>query len=92
MSPTGSVAYKLAMVAAGKADATFTRSPKSEWDVASGAALIAEAGGTMTDIEGKPVRFNRPSVKLHGLIASNGIIHDRLRLLARRQGLKRGRD
>ena len=90
VSPTGSVAYKLAMVAAGKGDATFTRSPKSEWDVASGAALIAEAGGMMTDLEGKPVRFNRPSVKLHGLIASNGIIHDRLRLLVRRQGLDRG--
>ncbi len=46
VSPTGSVAYKLAMVAAGKGDATFTRSPKSEWDIASGAALVAEAGGT----------------------------------------------
>jgi len=45
VSPTGSVAYKLAMVAAGKGDATFTRSPKSEWDIASGAALIMEAGG-----------------------------------------------
>src|SRR5271165_3237203 len=74
VSPTGSVAYKLAMVAAGKGDATFTRSPKSEWDIASGAALIAEAGGTMTDIDGKPLRFNQSNVKLHGLIASNGIL------------------
>src|SRR6201987_6021914 len=57
-SQTGSVAYKLAMVAAGKGDATFTRSPKSEWDIASGAALLAEAGGTMTDIHGALIRFN----------------------------------
>jgi myo-inositol-1(or 4)-monophosphatase len=81
--PTGSVAYKLALVAAGKADATFTRSPKSEWDIASGAALIAEAGGIITDIRGKPLRFNRPQVKLEGLVADNGRIHRELMKIAR---------
>ena len=75
VSPTGSVAYKLAMVAAGKGDATFTRSPKSEWDIASGAALIMEAGGVITDIKGREIRFNQPSVKLEGLIADNRILH-----------------
>jgi myo-inositol-1(or 4)-monophosphatase len=82
VSPTGSVAYKLAMVAAGKGDATFTRSPKSEWDIASGAALIAQAGGRLTDVDGKPVRLNQKDVKLNGLIASNGVLHERLRKLA----------
>ena len=75
VSPTGSVAYKLAMVAAGKGDATFTRSPKSEWDIASGAALVAEAGGTITDAAGHALRFNRPDVKLEGLVADNTILH-----------------
>src|SRR5882757_2580127 len=75
VSPTGSVAYKLAMVAAGKGDATFTRSPKSEWDIASGAALIMEAGGVITDIKGREIRFNQPTVKLEGLIADNRILH-----------------
>ena len=78
VSPTGSVAYKLAMVAAGKGDATFTRSPKSEWDIASGAALIMEAGGVITDIKGREIRFNQPSVKLEGLIADNRILHHAL--------------
>jgi myo-inositol-1(or 4)-monophosphatase len=82
VSPIGSVAYKLAMVAAGKADATFTRSPKSEWDVASGAALIQIAGGTVTDIDGKPLRFNRRSVKLKGMVADNGLLHAELMKLA----------
>ena len=36
----GSVAYKLALVSAGLADATFTLTPKHEWDVAAGAALV----------------------------------------------------
>ncbi|MGH7781931.1 MAG: 3'(2'),5'-bisphosphate nucleotidase CysQ [Candidatus Binataceae bacterium] len=78
VSPTGSVAYKLALVAAGKGDATFTRSPKSEWDIASGAALIALAGGTITDIRGHKLSFNNRNVKLEGLIADNTLLHKQL--------------
>jgi myo-inositol-1(or 4)-monophosphatase len=78
VSPTGSVAYKLAMVAAGKGDATFTRSPKNEWDIASGAALILAAGGAISDIRGREIRFNQRHVTLEGLIADNGLIHDAL--------------
>ncbi len=84
VKPTGSVAYKLALVAAGQADATFTHSPKSEWDIASGAALIAEAGGRMTDIEGRELRFNQVLVTIGGLIASNGMLHEPLTALAHR--------
>lgn len=73
--PIGSVAYKLALVAAGQADGTFTASPKSEWDIASGAALIAEAGGLMTDIHGHPIRFNRKHVKLDGFVAAGPALH-----------------
>lgn len=80
--PTGSVAYKLAVVAAGKADATFTRKPKNEWDIASGAALVIEAGGTITDIDGKPLVFNKPKTKLEGLVASNGLLHQALMEIA----------
>ena len=82
--PTGSVAYKLALVAAGKGDATFTRSPKSEWDIASGAALVIEAGGTITDIKGREIRFNRRNVQLDGLIADNTILHAALMKVASR--------
>jgi myo-inositol-1(or 4)-monophosphatase len=86
VAPTGSVAYKLAMVAAGNADATFTRSPKSEWDIASGAALVEAAGGAITDIKGHPLRFNQRDVKLEGLIADNGILHSALMKVAPKQG------
>jgi len=78
VNPIGSVAYKLALVAAGRADATFTSSPKSEWDIASGAALIIEAGGRITDVDGSELCFNRLSVKVKGMIASNGLLHDQL--------------
>jgi len=71
----GSVAYKLALVAAGQADATFTLTPKSEWDIAAGAALIIAAGGRVTDVHGNELRFNRREVKVPGLVASNGYLH-----------------
>jgi myo-inositol-1(or 4)-monophosphatase len=67
--PMGSVAYKLALVAAGLADATFTLVPKHEWDVAAGVALVQSAGGFVHTLEGEPVRSNRPSPLLSGLIA-----------------------
>lgn len=68
--PMGSVAYKLALVAAGHADATWTLVPKHEWDVAAGVALLLAAGGeARTPGGGHPV-FNRRNPKLTGLVAA----------------------
>jgi len=67
--PMGSVAYKLARVAAGLADATFTLSPKNEWDIAAGVALVQSAGGFACPLDGSEFRFNRESVLLPGMIA-----------------------
>ena len=50
--PMGSVAYKLALVSAGLADITFTLTPKNEWDVAAGAALVLSAGGFVATLNG----------------------------------------
>ncbi|MCX8070941.1 MAG: 3'(2'),5'-bisphosphate nucleotidase CysQ [Candidatus Binatia bacterium] len=81
---TGSVAYKLALIAAGKADATFSLTPKNEWDICAGAALIAAAGGRMTNRFGAPLRFNQKQTRLPGIIATNGVLHEAvLDLLAR---------
>jgi myo-inositol-1(or 4)-monophosphatase len=90
-SPVGSVAYKLARVAGGFADATFTCRPKNEWDIAGGAALIEAAGGCLSALDGQPLRFNRPEVKIAGLIASNGLLHDQLRALIAREQRPNGR-
>lgn len=66
----GSVAYKLALVAAGKADITFTLTPKNEWDVAAGAALVASAGGFVATLDNAPLRCNNRNPLLSGLMAS----------------------
>ncbi|CAN5250508.1 3'(2'),5'-bisphosphate nucleotidase CysQ [soil metagenome] len=70
IEPMGSVAYKLARVAAGLADATWTLVPKHEWDVAAGIGLIEAAGGWARTLEGKRPVFNQRPPWLSGLIAS----------------------
>jgi len=74
----GSIAYKLAQVAAGQADATWSRGPKHEWDICAGAFLVAEAGGVATDLTGNPLLFNRPYPKVNGIVADNGRLHEQL--------------
>jgi myo-inositol-1(or 4)-monophosphatase len=67
--PMGSVAYKLALVSAGLADVTFTLTPKHEWDVAAGAALILSSGGFVQTLENGRLRCNQKNPLLSGLIA-----------------------
>ena len=67
--PIGSIAYKMALVAAGLADATWTLRPKNEWDVAAGVALIESAGGFVQNLDGPRFTFNHRSTLIPGLIA-----------------------
>lgn len=80
---TGSVAFKLAEMATGAGDATFTLTPKNEWDICAGSILVEEAGGKVTGLDGKPLVFNQPSPLRPGMVSSNGVLHDALmRLIA----------
>jgi len=69
--PMGSVAYKLALVASGRADATWTASPKHEWDIAAGVAMVQAAGGFVRNLNGSELHFNNPSPLVPGLLACN---------------------
>jgi myo-inositol-1(or 4)-monophosphatase len=74
----GSVAYKLALVSAGLADATFTLTPKHEWDVAAGAALVESAGGLVLTLDHRPLRCNHRFPKISGLLACGPFLRDEL--------------
>jgi myo-inositol-1(or 4)-monophosphatase len=65
----GSVAYKLALVSAGLADATFTLTPKNEWDIAAGVVLVESTGGFASTLEHFSVRCNNRLPLLSGLLA-----------------------
>jgi myo-inositol-1(or 4)-monophosphatase len=74
----GSVAYKLALVSTGLADVTFTLTPKNEWDVVAGAALVQSAGGFVSTLEKTPLIANRRDPLLSGLLASGPLLKDEL--------------
>jgi myo-inositol-1(or 4)-monophosphatase len=69
--PMGSVAYKLALVAAGRADATWTLVPKHEWDIAAGAALVVASGGWIALPNGFPPNWNNPHPLVSGFVATS---------------------
>ena len=79
--PMGSVAYKLARVSAGLADATFTLVPKNEWDIAAGVLLVQAAGGKTIEKNGNPLIFNRRKTLITGLIASGEALFAKLNTL-----------
>jgi myo-inositol-1(or 4)-monophosphatase len=83
--PMGSVAYKLALVAAGRADITFTLTPKHEWDVAAGAALVESAGGFVATLDNARLRCNQRDPLLSGLLASGPGLRDEVLRLIRQQ-------
>jgi myo-inositol-1(or 4)-monophosphatase len=75
----GSPALCLAYVAAGRIDAFLEADSTYAWDVGAGALLIAEAGGRIDDLDGRPLNLG---TGLANVLASNGLIHDALREIA----------
>ena len=69
--PIGSVAYKLALVAAGRLDATWTLCPKNMWDLAGGAALLASVGGWGVLKDGSSPEWNSPDPLVSGFIGTS---------------------
>lgn len=74
---TGSTGVKISLVARGEADiyAHPTRGTKL-WDGCAPQALIEGAGGRLTDVFGKPLRYLDDELgNLRGLLATSGPIH-----------------
>jgi 3'-phosphoadenosine 5'-phosphosulfate (PAPS) 3'-phosphatase len=69
MRATGSIQYKLALLAEGSAAVTLSRGPKHEWDVCAGALLVTEAGGIATDLYGAALSYNQGFPKVRGILA-----------------------
>ncbi|UOG59106.1 3'(2'),5'-bisphosphate nucleotidase CysQ [Leptospira noguchii] len=68
----GSIAYKLGLVAAGKAALSISLKPKNDWDICAGIALINSSGGSDLEIRtGKPYKFQTSNGRGEGLIAGH---------------------
>ena len=72
MRRLGSAALDLCYVAAGRLDAYYERGGYA-WDFAAGSLILEEAGGKLSDYEGRPFEIRGKEV-----VASNGPLHSRL--------------
>jgi HAL2 family 3'(2'),5'-bisphosphate nucleotidase len=85
---------KYGVVARGEAEIYLrmpTRADYREkiWDHAAGALIVEEAGGTVTDITGRPLEFDhgRELIANRGVIVTNGRLHARVLEALRKLGL-----
>lgn len=70
-----SLAYRLCLVAEGRFDAMLTLRQSWEWDIAAGELILSEAGVTVTDQIGGPLRFNNPHPQTNGVVAAGRGFH-----------------
>ena len=76
---------KYALLAAGAGDVVLRLLSKDRptykekiWDQAAGSLVVEEAGGKITDLDGKSLDFRhgRTLAQNRGVVASNGLLHD----------------
>jgi myo-inositol-1(or 4)-monophosphatase len=73
-----SIAYRMALVAIGKFDAAISLSEKSDWDVAAADIVVTEAGGRVSNADGKPLAYGSHNHRHPSVIATGAYIFDDL--------------
>ena len=73
----GSVGIKTGLIAERQCDLYIHLSPRTKhWDTCAPEAILAEAGGRLTDLWGEPLRYNTEDVQnRNGLVAAGGAAH-----------------
>ncbi|MBA2540274.1 MAG: 3'(2'),5'-bisphosphate nucleotidase CysQ [Deltaproteobacteria bacterium] len=72
-----SVGAKLGLIAMAVRDLYVNPASKTKaWDTCGPEAILVRAGGKLTDLLGRPIDYTRELKHQHGLVASNGLIHD----------------
>ena len=74
----GSVGVKVGLIAEQQADIYLHLSPSTkQWDTCGPEAILAEAGGHLTDLFGEPLRYNGVRIdNRNGIVATNGAAHE----------------
>ena len=60
---------KFCLIAEGAADIYPRNGPTMEWDTAAAHCILEEAGGSITDLEGNPLRYNKNILQNPGFVA-----------------------
>ncbi len=84
---------KYVAVADGRAEIYIRHSPGSDyhekiWDHAAGVLIVQQAGGRVSDLDGRPLDFSRGArlSSNRGVLATNGFLHEALLEAVRRCG------
>lgn len=74
----GSVGIKIGLLVEQQCDVYIHLSPRTkEWDTCAPQLILTEAGGRVTDLFGRPLKYNVRDVNnRNGLVASNGAAHE----------------
>jgi len=75
VSIRNSMAYRIAMVAAGMRDGTVSFTAKSDWDLAAASLIAEEAGAVITDLDGNSISFADKSIRKNGVICAGPALH-----------------
>ncbi|MEI9992347.1 MAG: 3'(2'),5'-bisphosphate nucleotidase CysQ [Rhizomicrobium sp.] len=73
-----SIAYRMALVAAGQFDAALALSSKRDWDLAAAQIVVTEAGGVVTTHTGAKLDYNRSSTIHPSLVVAGPRLHAEL--------------
>jgi myo-inositol-1(or 4)-monophosphatase len=76
-----SLAYRIALVAAGDVDVAVARRGAYDWDLAAADLLVHEAGGRLVDLGGERPRYNGASRRHPALVASTPGLSDAMTAL-----------
>ncbi|MFN2578910.1 MAG: 3'(2'),5'-bisphosphate nucleotidase CysQ [Pyrinomonadaceae bacterium] len=73
----GSVGVKIGLITEQQADVYLHLSPSTkQWDTCGPEIILHEAGGRLTDLFGKPLRYNGARIdNRNGIVATNGAAH-----------------
>jgi 3'(2'), 5'-bisphosphate nucleotidase len=74
----GSVGIKVGLIVEQQCDLYVHLSPRTkQWDTCAPEVILREAGGSITDLFGQPLRYNQVEVQnRNGVVASNGVSHN----------------
>jgi len=78
-----SLALRLTRVAHGALDLAIASPGSHDWDLAAADLLVHEAGGAMTDLTGRPLRYNQLLTSHNALLAAGAARHGTLITLMR---------
>jgi myo-inositol-1(or 4)-monophosphatase len=78
-----SLAYRLALVAAGRLDGAAVKGAAHDWDLAAADLIVREAGGTIAGLDGSVLRYDRKEISHPPIVAATPGLVDEIGALMR---------